>query len=85
MKAITLRNLPPELERAIHKKAREKKLSLNKAVLALLEETAGRQNSKHKVRYHELDPLCGSWSKEEADQFDRALVEQRRIDLKLWE
>jgi len=84
MKAITLRNLPPQLERAVHKKAREKKLSFNKAVIALLEESAGRQNSKETVRYHELDPLCGSWSKDEAEQFDRALVEQRRIDPKLW-
>ena len=35
--------------------------------------------------YHDLDHLAGSWSEQEAAEFDRALAEQRRIDPELWE
>jgi hypothetical protein len=32
----------------------------------------------------DLDDLAGSWSRDEADAFDRALAEQRAIDPELW-
>ena len=41
MGAITVRNLPPELARAIRQKAKREKVSLNRAVIGLLEEAAG--------------------------------------------
>ena len=43
MKAVTLRNLPPELARTILERARQKQTSANKAVIGLLEETLGRR------------------------------------------
>ena len=41
MKAVTLRNLPPKLDRTIRQRARQKRVSVNKAVIALLEEHLG--------------------------------------------
>lgn len=38
MRAITLRNLPPQIEKAIEERAAREGESLNKAVIALLEE-----------------------------------------------
>jgi hypothetical protein len=84
MKAITLRNLPAELERAILKRARETGASINKTVIALLEESLGPRKKK-RVRHHELDGLCGAWSNEEAERFDDTLAEQRTIDSEMWE
>lgn len=86
MKTITLRKLPPALERRVEEKARELGLSLNKTVLRLLEERllppsvplGGRE-------HHDLDHLAGRWSREEAEEFDRSLAEQRRIDPEIWE
>ncbi|HEX9725391.1 MAG TPA: hypothetical protein VGC53_14025 [Vicinamibacteria bacterium] len=83
MKAITLRNLPAELERAILKRARHTGVSINKTVIALLEESVGPR--KQNARHHELDDLCGAWSNEEAKRFDEALAEQRTIDSEMWE
>ncbi len=40
MKAITLRNLPPELAEAVRKEAERKRTSVNKAVISLLERKA---------------------------------------------
>jgi hypothetical protein len=39
---------------------------------------------KEKVRYHDLDHLAGTWSKEEAEAFEKLIAEQRTIDPELW-
>lgn len=85
MKAITLRNLPPELTRIIRRKADEQHASINKAVISLLEKSVGVRGKKREmVLHHDLDKLAGSWTREEAIAFDRALAKQRAIDPDLW-
>jgi hypothetical protein len=53
--AITVRNLPPEVDRAVKEKARKEKLSLHKAVARLLEEATGAAKGKKKSVQHDLD------------------------------
>lgn len=85
MKAITLRNLPPELARAVQQRAKHKKTSVNKAVIDLLEESAGtRAHTSAPIRYHDLDHLAGTWTEKEAAMFETLLTEQRRIDSEFW-
>jgi hypothetical protein len=85
MKAITLRNLPPEVARRVEEKSRELGLSLNKTVVRLLEERlVGAGKSGGRVRYDDLDWLIGSISKEEAEELRASLAEQRQIDEELW-
>ena len=85
MKQVTLRNLPPELVRIIRRKADEQRTSINKAVISLLEESVGiRGKKKGRPLYHDLDALAGSWTKEEAAAFEKALARQRMIDPDLW-
>lgn len=85
MKAVTLRNLPPKLAKVIRKKAEEKGVSINKAVITLLEEGTGIHKQKGKKSlHHDLDALAGSWTEEEAREFDKTLTAQRSIDLDLW-
>jgi plasmid stability protein len=84
-KAITVRNLPPEVERALRRRAANDGVSLNRAVVNYLEEaTGGRSAKKRSSVSHDLDKYAGRWSKKEADRFDAALREQRRIDPKDW-
>ena len=54
MKAITLRNLPPNLDKAIRKRARAKRMSVNKAVIGLLEEHLTQDKT---IRFSWLYPL----------------------------
>jgi hypothetical protein len=82
--AITVRNLPPAVAKAVREKARREKLSLNKAIVKLLEEATGAGPGKKAV-HHDLDRFVGTWSREEAQAFDKALGEQRRIDSEMWE
>jgi hypothetical protein len=86
MKAITLRNLPREIEKAVRKEAGRRRTSINKAVISLLERRAEAQKKKKTgiKEYDDLDSLAGSWSKKEAAEFDKALAAQRTIDPELW-
>ena len=86
MKAITLRNLPPELAKTIRQKAEEQGTSMNRAVIRLLQEGTGIRGKKNggKSLHHDLDSLAGSWTRDEAEEFDKSLASQRTIDLELW-
>jgi hypothetical protein len=84
MNAITVRNLPPAVAKAVREKARREKLSLNKAIVRLLEEATGVGQRKEKIVHHDLDHLAGAWSAEEYDQFTAAIREQRQIDPEMW-
>lgn len=83
-KAITVRNLPREVERAVKEKARKEGLSLNRAVAALLEEATGQRPAGKGAVHHDFDKYAGRWRNSEADAFDASVREQRRVDLADW-
>lgn len=87
MKAITLRNIPSDVSRHIEEKSEELGLSLNKTVLRLLQELLRPEDSGPlgTREHHDLDDLAGVWSEEEAEEFERSLREQRRIEPELWD
>lgn len=85
MNAITVRNLPPAVARAIREKAKKERVSLNRAVISLLEAATGHGGQAPKERSRdELDALAGSWTKAEADEFDAFLREHRTVDPEMW-
>ena len=86
MKQITLRGIPVEIERMIKREAERKGMSLNKAFISLLEKTTGTKEKaqKKKSLHHDLDHLCGIWTKREADGFTKNVEFQRTIDEDLW-
>jgi hypothetical protein len=77
---ISLRNLPPEVQKAIEETSRRDRISLNKATIRLLE--ASLQKS---AKNTDFDEFCGTWSKADADQFDTALRQMRQVDPGDWE
>jgi len=88
MKAITVRNLPPAVAKAIRSRAKKERRSLNQTVVALLEEatsTKTRPKANPAALHHDLDHLFGVWCKEEADEFDAWLKQSRAVDPKEWE
>ncbi len=86
MKAITLRNVPPEVARRIEQLARAEGVSFNKATIRLLRKAIESERNRKgaRPRRDELSALAGTWSKKEADAFDEALRAQRQIDPELW-
>jgi hypothetical protein len=71
---ITLRNLPAEVEKAILETSRREGISLNQATLRLLQVSLRKP-----ARNSDFDDFIGTWSDAEADAFDAALAEMRRI------
>lgn len=86
MKPITLRNLPPELAKAVRNEANRQRTSINRAVISLLQrKTEPRKKRPSEAQeYDDLDSLAGSWSKNEAAAFETALAAQRTLDPELW-
>jgi hypothetical protein len=76
------------LERAIRAEARRRGLSVNRTVLGLLAGAAGLVTAPEPTAptgpFTDLDHLAGTWSAEEAEEFDRAVRVVRVIDRDLW-
>ena len=86
MKVITLRNIPPDVGRRIEERSVRSGLSLNKTVISILEEGLGLASAERpRVRNNDFDEFFGIWSEEQADEFNRNLAEQRRIDPEMWD
>ena len=84
MTAFTIRRIPVPVEKAIHEKAAREHISLNKAVVGMLEESVIGKKKTQSRRYHDLDWMYGMWNKKEAGNFQKSLVKTRRIDPELW-
>jgi hypothetical protein len=86
-KAITVRDLPAPVARAVRRKAQKDRSSVNRAVVRLLEEATGQHRPPEPPGtggHDDLDDFSGRWSKKEADAFDAYLREQRKVDPEMW-
>jgi hypothetical protein len=81
---ITLRNLPPAVARGVRGRAEADGVSLNKAVIRLLEEALGLARSRRPRINRDFDEFIGAWTEAEAREMERLLSEQRRVDPELW-
>ncbi|MBI3794318.1 MAG: hypothetical protein HY280_06265 [Nitrospinae bacterium] len=84
MKQITIRGVPEAVEKLVKMEAKKNGLSLNKAFIALLEKRAVGGAKGKRALHHDLDRLSGAWTKAEADEFEKNLRGQRKIDEELW-
>ena len=75
MKQITIRSIPDAVKKTVQKEAAQKGVSLNKAIISLLERAVGTKapEKKKRVLYNDLDHLAGLWSREESAVFDSAM------------
>ena len=76
---ISLRNLSPEVERAIVEKSEGEGISLTKAATQLIEQAIHLP-----TRNSDFDEFAGSWTAEAADEFDRALAAMRQVHPEDW-
>jgi len=75
----TIRNIPPDLDKAIKARAKRLGKSVNQVALEALANVVERAVKKRSLR-----DMPGAWSKSEAERFDRFLQEHRSIDRELW-
>ena len=77
----TIRGIPEDLEDALRERARRSSESLNRTMVRLLREAVGLNPPRRK---RDLSALAGTWSREEADEFDRQVRWSDQIDEELW-
>lgn len=75
----TIRGVPPVVDRALRKKAREQKVSLNRLLVKELQTASGAPSPE---RNRSFDWLAGKWTHDPG--FDRAIAEQHKVDWNLW-
>jgi hypothetical protein len=80
MKAITLRNIPLKVQKVIRDRARRERISVDRAVIELLEERVAVPQRGKDGLYHDLDHLFGTMSAEEADELTRFVQETREAN-----
>ena len=80
MRNMTVRNIPPDVSDALDRERRRRGKSLNQTVIDLLTQGLGVSKS----RSNGLAPLAGTWSSEEFDTFQKAILETEQIDQELW-
>ncbi len=82
IKALTIRKLPDRVADAVHKRAEESHLSFSRALISLLEDRMKEPGKIKKKR--DLSYIAGSWSDEEAKEFNEVLADQRKVDPGMW-
>ncbi len=83
MATMTLRGIDERIATALKEKAKKEGTSVNALMLRLLKESLGMEK-KRGVVYADLDHLAGTWSKEDAVEFDQATAVFEKVDEEMW-
>lgn len=84
MAQLTVREVDTCLGETLKREAEARGLSVNRLVLQLLRESVGLSAQHEPAFFTDLDYLAGTWSDEEAANFEHHLAGQRAIDNELW-
>lgn len=76
----TVRGVPPEVDRALRRRAERENRSLNEVTVDALRRGAGL--GEQPMVHHDLDHLVGTWVEDPA--FDAAIAAQNVVDERLW-
>jgi plasmid stability protein len=82
MTQITLRNVPDGVRHKLKLVACQRHQSMNATALTLLQESLGLKPSCERQR--DLSAIVGSWSEEEAREFERNTAVFEQVDEELW-
>ena len=83
MKSITIHGMDETLAKHLQKKAYDQGQSLNITIKQLLRKSLGLDESK-KTDSHRFDEFVGTWSKEEANEFEKAIADLEQVDKEEW-
>jgi hypothetical protein len=84
MKSLTIHGIDDPVIKLIKAKARDEGESLNKTVKKLLEQSLGVKSAATQPHRRDFEGLCGVWSKEDKESFDKAVSDFEKIDESEW-
>ena len=83
MRNMTVRNITPELSKALEREKGQRGVSLNQMVLDLLRQGLGWRGRG--PRSNGLAKLAGGWTHSELAEFEAATESFARVDEELWD
>ncbi|MCK5153334.1 MAG: hypothetical protein KAQ93_03165 [Spirochaetales bacterium] len=83
MSQITLRKIPDVLDKQLRSLAGKNKTSLNKVILSILLNNLGLSANSDKKR--DLTDLCGTWTTNQYEEFQRNTEQFNQINPEIWE
>jgi len=84
MATMTLRGIDDRIAEALKEKATSEGISVNALTLKLLRETLGIEKKKRGVTYNDLDHLAGTWSEQDAVEFEQVTAVFEKVDEDMW-
>lgn len=84
MATMTLRGIDDRIAEALKEKATREGISVNALTLKLLRETLGIEKKKRGVVYNDLDHLAGTWSEQNAVEFEQVTAVFEKVDEDMW-
>ena len=82
MGSITIHNIAPDLEKCIRAAALENRVSLNKLIQKKLREAFDLEAVS--VKKSDFSDLAGSWSEDDAREFEEVTKDFSAIDEEMW-
>ena len=79
---LTVRDVPPELTRALQEEKHRRGTSLNRLVIELLSQALGLD--WRQPRRNGLEKLAGDWSQKDLEEFERATAVFEKVDEEQW-
>ncbi len=84
MATMTLRGIDDRIAEALKEKATSEGISVNALTLKLLRETLGIEKKKRVVTHNDLDHLAGTWSEQDAVEFEQVTAVFEKVDEDMW-
>lgn len=84
MASMSIRGLDDQALARLKSQAEQEGSSLNSLVLRLLQGTGTDRQSSALQKFDDLDALAGTWSKQEAQAFERNTAAFAEVDATLW-
>jgi hypothetical protein len=82
---ITIQHLDDATAEWIEEQAAQRGMDKEAVVLQLIQRGIDLEQKKAALpKYHDLDALAGTWSEQEAAEFDRTTASLRQVDEELW-
>ena len=82
MSQITLRDVPQELDHRLRELARARNRSLNRTIIEVLMESLHLGDGKDRKR--DVSDLAGTWSDEDAQEFEANMRVFEQVDDEIW-
>ena len=84
MTTMTLRGIDDTVAGALKEKARREDTSVNAVMHRILKESLGIEKKKRNAFYDDLDHLAGTWSAQDAAEFEHATAAFEKVDEDMW-